>query len=365
MESRQEMNSPKKLERNYNKLLSAVSLTFLGDGLTLIALPWIATSLTDNAFYVSLVSAAMVLPWLLFSLPAGVIIDRFSQKTLLVYTNIFRAVFIGLLSFIVFQGWINLPLLILSTFLIGITKVIFDSTAQATVPLIVRENQLEKANGYMFASITTMDDIVGKGLGGILISLGLFVPILIDATTALLSIPILLSIQGSLHTKNNTDTKEGKNRKMREDIITGVRWVWGHSLLRRLALLNIGLTTSFASVVAIQILFIQENLGLGSTGFGMLMAIAAIGAILGGQLAGRLKQRWGTKKGMLISVFVTGITLGSVGFMSNWMIVSILYVIGSFMVVIWNVFRLSLIQRIVPKELIGRVMSVFRLYLGE
>jgi MFS family permease len=149
-------------------------------------------------------------------------------------------------------------------------------------------------------------------------------------------------------------------KKVREELLEGVLWVWKHPFLRGLALLNIGLTTSFATIIAIQVLFIQENLGLGSAGFGMLMVIAAMGAIIGGQLAGYFKNKIGTKKGMLISVLITGLSLGLVGLMSNWVFVSILFVIGNFSVVIWNVFRLSLLQRIVPENLLGRVLSVFR-----
>jgi MFS family permease len=125
------------LGKNYKKLLSGVSLTMLGDGLTLIAIPWIATTLTDNAFYVALVSAAKVLPWLLFSLPAGVLIDRFSHKTLMVITGVLRAIVLGILAFIVYQGWVNIPILILSTFMIGIAKEPFLLFYLLKVPIII------------------------------------------------------------------------------------------------------------------------------------------------------------------------------------------------------------------------------------
>lgn len=354
--------SPKKkpLGSNFNKLLSGVSLTMLGDGLTLLAIPWIATTLTDNAFYIALVSAAMVLPWLLFSIPVGLLIDRVSHQTLMVMTSAFRGIVLSFLAFIVFQNWVNIPILILATFFIGVAKVIFDSTAQTTIPTVVGRDQLERANGYMVTSITTMDDIIGKGIGGLLLSLGLFVPLMLDAATALLTIPILLSIRGAYQKRSTAPSEKKGKKRVKDELLEGVKWVWNHPLLRGLALLNIGLTTSFASIIAIQVLFIQENLGLGPAGFGMLMVIAAVGAIIGGQLAGFLKNKLGTKQGMLLSVLITGVALGSVGFLNNWVIVAVLFIIGNFAVVIWNVFRLSLLQRIVPEELLGRVLSVFR-----
>lgn len=358
--SNEQMRRKKPLGRNFIKLLSGVSLTMLGDGLTLLTIPWLATALTKNALYVSIVSAASTLPWLLFSIPVGVLIDRYSHKTLMVMTSVFRGIILAMLALLVYFGWINISLLIVFTFLIGMAKVVFDSAAQTTIPNVVGRDSLERANGYMVTSITTMDDIIGKGIGGLLISFGLFIPFMIDATTALITIPILWSIQGSFHKPHDEGRKDEQKPSMRDQLFGGITWVWKQPLIRGLALINIGLTTTFASIVAIQVLFIQENLGLGSAGFGLLMVIAAVGAIIAGQLSGFIKAKLGTKQGMLISVLLTGIALGSVGLMNNWVIVGVLYMIGNFSVVIWNVFRLSFLQRIVPEHLLGRVLSVFR-----
>src|SRR5699024_8638847 len=303
--SNEQMRRKKPLGRNFIKLLSGVSLTMLGDGLTLLAIPWLATALTKNALYVSIVSAASTLPWLLFSIPVGVLIDRYSHKTLMVMTSVFRGLILAMLALLVYFGGINISLLIVFTFLIGMAKVVFDSAAQTTIPTVVGRDSLERANGYMVTSITTMDDIIGKGIGGLLISFGLFIPFMIDATTALITIPILWSIQGSFHKPHDEGRKDEQKPSMRDQLFGGITWVWKQPLIRGLALINIGLTTTFASIVAIQVLFIQENLVLGSAGFGLLMVIAAVGAIIAGQLSGFIKAKLGTKQGMLISVLLT------------------------------------------------------------
>lgn len=351
----------KKLGRNFHKLLGGVSLTMIGDGLTLISIPWIATTLTDQSFLISMVSAAMVLPWLLFSLPVGVLIDRISHQRLMVFSSLFRFMILALLVLLIFYEWIHITLLVVFTFFIGVAKVIFDSTAQTTVPKVVGKQQLEKANGYMVTSISTMDDIVGKGLGGILLSFGLFVPLLIDAMTALLTIPILLTISGAFREGRTETSQSTVKQNFFQELKSGIKWVWENRLIRNLAMISILVTTMFSSLVSIQVLFIQEILGLGSSGFGLLMAIAAIGAILGGQLSGWLKHLLGTNKGMLLSLLIIGISLGLVGIISrHWSVVAILFIIGNFSVVIWNVFRLSFLQRITSEDKIGRVLSIFR-----
>lgn len=350
----------KRLGKNFYKLLSGVSITMIGDGLTLIAIPWIATTLTDKSIFISMVSAAMVLPWLLFSLPVGVLIDRVSHRTLMVFTSFLRFMILSLLAIMVYFDWINIYWLIIFTFFIGVAKVIFDSTAQTTVSKVVEHNHLEKANGYMVTSITIMDDIVGKGIGGFLLSLGLFIPLLFDAMTSLITIPILLTIRGAYREENIERSQLKQNNSFFEELKDGISWVWSSKFIRGLALLSIFVTTMFASLVSIQVLFIQEVLELDSSGYGMLMVIAAFGAIIGGQLSGKVKNVLGTNKGMLLSLIVMGISLGLVGTVSHWAIVAILYIIGNFSVVVWNVFRVSFLQRVVPKELIGRVLSIFR-----
>ncbi|MGG2953463.1 MFS transporter [Geobacillus stearothermophilus] len=346
----------KRLGRNFYHLLIAVSFSTFGDGLTLLAMPWLASTITSNTFSVSLVSASMTLPWLLFSLYIGALIDYYPKKKLMIVAAIIRIIVLIVLSVSILFKIISIPLLILAAFLIGITKVVFDSTAQTLVPSIVSKDILEKANGYIMTSRLTMSDVVGRSIGGILISFGIFIPFALDIISLLATIPFLFLLKTTASLKNHA-----LNKKNKLDILEGVKFVWRNQLLLTLALMGIGITLMFTSTLAIQVFYVKEILKLDSSGFGLLIAVGTIGSIIGSQSISLLKNKFGFNATILTSLLMMGFTLGSVGLTSNPFIVGILYFIASIFIATFNICNLSLRQRIIPDNKLGRVGGVFQL----
>jgi MFS family permease len=346
----------KRLGRNFYHLLIAVSFSTFGDGLTLLAMPWLASTITSNTFFVSLVSASMTLPWLLFSLYIGALIDYYPKKKLMIVAAIIRIMVLIVLNVSILFKIISIPLLILAAFLIGITKVVFDSTAQTLVPSIVSKDILEKANGYIMTSRLTMSDVVGRSIGGILISFGIFIPFALDIISLLATIPFLFLLKTTASLKSHA-----LNKKRKLDILEGVKFVWKNQLLLTLALMGIGITLMFTSTLAIQVFYVKEILKLDSSGFGLLIAVGTIGSIIGSQSISLLKNKFGFNATILTSLLMMGFTLGSVGLTSNPFIVGILYFIASFFIVTFNICNLSLRQRIIPDNKLGRVGGVFQL----
>lgn len=337
---------------DFTNLLLAVSFSTLGDGLTLLALPWLTSSLTSNTFLVSLVSASMVLPWLLFSLHVGVLIDSVSRKKLLIYSVVSRILLLIILCFLILTNKVNIPFLILIAFGLGITKVVYDSTSQTVVPNLVKVGQLEKANGYVMTSRLTMSDIVGRSLGGMLIRFGIMVPFIADLILLIFTLPFIFLIKTRLAVKKRSEKAR---------ISEGISFVLNNPMLKYLSFIGIGITLMFSATLSIQVFFVKEILNLDSFGFGMLIAIGTLGSILGSQTISFIKIKWGFDKTILISLLMMGFTFGSVGFANNPYSVMIMYFIGSYFIVIWNISNLSFRQRITPDEKLGRVGSVIRL----
>lgn len=349
-------SEPKKpLGSRFHRLFAVVTLTGVGDGLTFTALPWLATMLTSSAFLISLVTAANRLPWLLFSLPFGALVDRYPRHLLMAGASIVRAVMIAVLTLAVLGDWISIPLLVVLIFFFGTAKVMYDSTAQTIVPMIVPKSQLERANGLFSSAQLITSDILGGAVCGFLIMLGLPLPFLIDTITSTLSFPLLLGLK--------TAKPAGETRPQRHlgaETMEGLRFVGGHPLLRSLALFSIGITGTFSALVATQVLYMQEILGFDSFEFGLLISFATVGSILGGQCVTLLKKRFGARGSLLLSLLVMAIGYGLVGLNSQWAVVGGLYFICSFFVVVWSVLNLTFRQRLVPNELLGRVNGVFR-----
>ncbi|MEJ8545581.1 MFS transporter [Brevibacillus borstelensis] len=358
MQSLQKVEKQKKkqtLGASFRRLFAVISMTSLGDGLTFNALPWLAATITSNAMFISLVSVCFRLPWLLLSLPFGVIIDRFPRNVLMIISSTIRAITISILAFATIGGWVSLPLLIIVTFLFGAAKVMFDSTIQTVVPIIVEKQQLERANGLFSTAQLITSDILGGALAGMLIMIGLPLPFVIDAVTSTCSIPLLKALRGS-----DQIVEKRKHLSFRSDIMEGIRLVKNSSLLRALAIFSIGMTGPFSSITAVQIFFMKEVLNLNALGFGVLISVATIGSILGGQFVSKIKNKIGTRNSILLAIAVMGLGYGCTGLSSHWAIVGVLYTISAFFVVVWNIISVSIRQRLVPNELLGRVNGVFR-----
>ncbi|TJY41815.1 MFS transporter [Cohnella pontilimi] len=351
-------NVPQKrtsLGASFRRFYTAVALTGAGDGMTTAALPWLAAALSGNALLVSMVSAASRLPWLLFSLPFGVMIDRFPRHVLMAVSSFVRAVMMGLITLSVYFGFANLPLLIVLTFLFGTAKVMYDSTAQTMVPMLVEQKELERANGLVSSVQLVTSDILGGALAGLLLTVGMPYPFLIDTLTSAASIPMLAGLK-----REETAVVRAHRLSFRHDLMQGVRFVWHDPLLRPLALFQIGMTGAFSVITAMQVFFIKEILHLNSFGFGVLISVATLGSIAGGQFVSRVKEKLGTRKSILLAIGVMAVGYGLCGVSSHWAVVGALYTIGAFFIVVWNVINVSFRQRIVPEELLGRVNGVFR-----
>lgn len=367
-------------KHNYAKLFGAFSLTFLGDGLTLAAVPWLVSTLTADTLYASLTMTALRLPWLIFSLPVGVLIDRYSRKHMLVGASFTRMMFLLMLTICIWGGWVSIPLLALFMFGIGLSRVVFDSTVQTIIPQMVEEKKLEKANGQFTAGQLITSDILGVALGGFIITMHIVYPFAIDTVTAVISLLLLMGIRGSFRPANSKasqvqekataaskqtteDESEHQARPMknwRREMWSGIQYVFQDRFLRGLAILSVTITLMFSMILVTQIFFVREVLKLEAYAFGILISIATIGSILGSQAVAYMRKRWSSKQLILLSILSMGLMYGAVGLTSNAYIVGGLYFCAAFFIVVYNVTRSSILQRSVPNELLGRVGSVFR-----
>ncbi|PYE47209.1 MFS transporter [Paenibacillus barcinonensis] len=374
-------NEAHAVKHNYAKLFGAFSLTFLGDGLTLAAVPWLVSTLTTDTLYASITMTALRLPWLIFSLPVGVLIDRYSRKHMLVGAIFTRMLFLLMLTICIWGGWISIPLLALFMFGIGLSRVVFDSTVQTIIPQIVEEKKLEKANGQFTAGQLITSDILGVALGGFIITMHIVYPFAIDTVTAVLSLLLIIGLRGSFQpnitkavqaqetstatSKQQTTQEENKQqarpmKNWKREMWLGIRYIFQDQFLRGLAILSVTITLMFSMILVTQIFFVREVLQLEAYSFGILISIATFGSILGSQAVASMGKRWSSKQLILLSILAMGLLYGAVGLTSNAYLVGGLYFCAAFFIVVYNVVRSSILQRFVPNELLGRVGSVFR-----
>lgn len=366
------MNSKRHMiNSNFFKLFLASAASNLGDGIALIAFPWLASLLTRDPLLIALVPLFGRAPWLLFSLPAGVIIDRVDRRKIIALTDAIRFALTFLVFVTVFfvvestgasttpSTWLALTIVYAASLFLGVAEVLRDNAAQTILPKVVAPHELENANSKLATVELVMNSLCGPPLAGFLIAMSLALAFAVNASVLLMAAILVFLIAGNFQADQNF---ERKTRNWWQDLKEGVRWLWAHVLLRDLALL-LGLTNgAYMMSLATQVLFAQEVLGLDATGFGLLLTGAAFGGVLGGFAAPHLAKRFRSATLLRVSLFMFATESVIFGLNSNPYVAWAALFLGSSAGIIWNVITVSLRQTIIPDRLLGRVNSVYRFF---
>jgi MFS family permease len=369
------------LGANYWKLWTASVISNFGDGIALVAYPWLASAVTRNPLHIALVGVATRIPWLLFTLPAGVITDRVDRKKLVVTMDVVRALVTFGVALVVLVNQDRLPTpeameggaiatvanpalllaaIYVSALLLGMAEVLRDNAAQTLMPAVVDKSQLEKANGRLWGAEMVMNSFIGPPLGGVLLAIAFGLPFLVDATTFVLAAVILFLLSGRFRPASAETTLVRPS--FGADLKEGFGWLWRHPLLRRLAVILGLLNACGTGTFAVFVLFGQEILRLGASEFGLLLSSGAAGGVIGSLVASRFSARLGSGATLQFTLITGALTYIGIGLASSALLVWVMFAIASLGGVMWNVVTVSLRQTIIPDRLLGRVNSVYRFF---
>jgi MFS family permease len=345
-----------KLPMAYWRLWTASTISNLGDGVFMVALPLMAARLTHDALSISLVGAFAGLPWLVLSLPIGAIIDRSDRRRLLIRADTVRAILVGVAALVIAADAARIWMLWFLALGLGVAEVFFDNASQAILPAIVAPEMLEKANGRRYSAEITANAFVGTPVGSLLFAVVLWLPFAFDSVSFLLAVLLVLTLRGSFR----PPVRHGAPTSLSGDVRVGIRWLWSNPMLRGLAV-ALGLSNfGFQMSQAVFVLFAKERLHITDREFGFLLAVIGLGSIAGGLLGERIVARLGRLPALYGSVTVWAVALVAFGLYPVTWFVTVMSTILSLAVTVWNVVTVSLRQQIVPDELFGRVNSVYR-----
>ncbi len=345
-----------RLPRAYWRLWTASTISNLGDGVFIVALPLLATRLTRSELAISFIGVAAALPWLLLSLPIGAVVDRIDHRLLMVRADVFRAVTIGALTIAVATDNARMWMVWVAAGCLGIAEVFFDNASQAILPSIVPIRLIERANGRRFAAEVAANSFVGTLLGSLLFVAAVWLPFGVDAA----SFAIAAFLVFTLHTATRPRAPASNRTRLHGEIAEGLRWLMRHRVLRGLALAASLSLLGMQMTAAIFVLFAQDLLHLSDKWYGALIAIGAVGAVAGGLVAERLTKRLGTLTIIYGTVVVWTLCMFAEGFWPVLWVSAAATIAMAFGTTVWNTVTVSLRQRIVPADLFGRVNSVYR-----
>ncbi len=342
--------------RNYRLLLGAGTLTNFGDGMVVLALPWLATLMSQNPVAIGAVAAAGRLPWLLFAIPAGVIIDKAEHNKLIARADLLRAVILLAILMLATNEYVQGAVWILAglAFVLGSAEVLRDNAAQTMLPSIVESKDLEAANGQLWSSEQLANQFIGPPLAGVLIAAGIGIPFGFNAALLVLAAGLVWMISLAPRVRIQTS--------FRKALMEGITFMRGDPMLLRLAVV-LGVANFIATAtITIQVLFAQDVLAISAYSYGLILSVAAVGAITGSLLAPRFIAGLGTQTCLYLSIATWGIGYAAIGLSHSGlgMAIALFFVMAAAM--LWNVITVSWRQRRIPPALLGRVNSIYRFF---
>jgi MFS family permease len=355
-----------RLGREFAKLWFASASSGIGDGIALTAAPLLALSLTRDPRLIAGVTTALTLPYLLFSLPAGVLVDRIDRRRAMARVDAFRAILLAGFTVLTVTHHVDLAALYACFFLIGTCETFFRNSSQTIVPQVVGREALALANGRMMGAEIVTNEFLGTMTGGLLFSLAAAVPFGVDAASFAISSTLLTRLRppAALQPPKSGKPSDARSavspRTLLGELKAGLRALWQHPILRSLALIAGLINIISYGILAVFVVFAREDLHVSKAGYGLLLAASAVGSVIASRLGPALMRVMGNESAMLVAIAAQAVSYLVLFLTSQPLLAAAMLALSGFGIVQWNVIAVFLRQTLVPSEMLGRVSGVYR-----
>ncbi|MEO9248747.1 MFS transporter [Citricoccus nitrophenolicus] len=386
-----------RLGHPFHMHLSSVALSNLVDGMVLVGVPLLAVSLTRSPQEIAWLSTLFWLPWLLFGLASGVLVDRLDRRAVRLAATTGRVVLLGAVAVLAATGYLSLALLVVAMGLYGLTQVLVDLSARAIVPQLVPASRLAAANGRTMAAERVFDDFIGRPLGGLLVVAG--AGWLFGAAAAVgVTVVLLLALgltgpfrpgdalpgaaagpEGSTESGQETEPSgtaaqpsgtQAESAKAPAGVVPaepagawrevrqGLGFLVGHRVLRPVAIMASAANLAMAAYLSVFILWVVgpgSAVGLTADQYPPTMVVMAAGAILATVVIEPLKNRL-PEVPLMLTGWMAQVPLLVLPVL--WPRLDVLlaaWFLSGFCNMTGNVLAMTLMQQLTPNHLLGRV----------
>lgn len=340
----------------FGRLWTAAVVSRFGDALRTSALPLLAVRITDAPLAVASVTACGYVPWLLFGLLGGAVVDRVDQRRAMWAVDTVRGVLVGGFALAVGLGKASVPLLIALAFTLTTLQTLFDNASTALLPSLVDREALGGAN----ARLMTGQQLAGGLLAGpfvpLLLTAGACVPFVADAGTYLVAAALVASLR--IRPPQREPRPAGST--LRAEIAAGLRELWRDRVLRAVCLATLLCNIGMGALIATLVLHVTRWLHGGDGAYAAAMTSYAAGSLGGGLLAQRIARRTGRARALLVAGAVQTASLLLVGSVRHLAALLAGMLLLGAMNMVWNVNQVTLMQQRSPASMLGRVSSAFR-----
>ncbi|HEY0069383.1 MAG TPA: MFS transporter [Chloroflexia bacterium] len=342
-----------KLSTNFWLLWTGQAISALGSSFTGFALPLLVYNLTGSALNLAYATAAYFIPYLLFGLFIGAWTDRTDRKRLMVWTDIARALTIASVPILATLGVLGVWWLYVVLFVNSTLTIAFDASKFAAVASLVDKDELVTANGRIQASYSTMT-ILGPLLAGLLVAvMPIYDLLVIDAVSFGVSTASLLLITAAFNAPGKP-----RGTSIRQDVAEGLRYVFGHPVLRNISLMMALLNFVATTVYAQRVLYAKEQLAATDSQVAIMAAAGGFGVIVFSLLAGRLRKRLPFSKVALGALMASGFATIGLALTTWYWLGLVMWALFSGLGILFNINTNSLRQAIAPNHMLGRVLTI-------
>ncbi|AOS65704.1 MFS transporter [Actinoalloteichus hymeniacidonis] len=349
----------RRLGKPFWTLLTSSSVSNLGDGVARVALPLLAATLTRDPLLIGSLTSFAFVPWLLFAMISGALVDRWDRKTVMIAANLFRAVVVGALTFAVYSDAAAIWMLFVAAFVLGTAETLYDGATRAILPSVVRRDQLTVANGRLESVEVVLQNFIGAPVGSSLFVIAAAGPFLANSAGFLIAALLLFLLPGSYRAVRD-EKVPAQPPNLRREVGEGLSWLWRHRLLRPFVFITAIGAALFEGATAITVLLVIDTMELPEASFGFFMLLIGAGGVIGGLSTAALLRRF-RRRTLLIAIEVgLGLILLGIGLAPVPAVVAAGFFLAGLLVLIWNVVSMTMRQTLIPAHLFGRVQGAWR-----
>ena len=346
---------PLRKNRDFILLWSGQVVSTVGSEVSALAFPLLVLALTGSARDAGIVGFARTLPFLFVYLPAGVYVDRWNRKHVMLVADAGRALAIGSVALWLAVGRPPLAWLAVASALEGCFFVFFQLSESAALPAVVPKEQLPDAIAQNQARVQGAG-LVGSPLGGALFGFMRLLPFAVDAVTYAVSFASLLFIRPAFQGE-----RQRQQRNLRAEVSEGLVWLWRERFLRTVTALLTG--TNFVHQALTLVLIVRmKDLGASSALIGVVFSIVGAGSIAGAIVAPRVQRRCSPQLVVLGSLWIWPVQTAALFLVPSPLAIGVLTAAGFLTGPIFNVVVGAYRYALVPERLYGRVASASLLF---
>jgi predicted MFS family arabinose efflux permease len=336
-------------------LWSGQVVSTLGSAASSVVYPLLILAMTDSPAAAGIAGALSSMPYLLFSLPAGALIDRSDRKRVMILCDLGRALTVLTIPVALWLDVLTIWQLYAAAFIEGSLFVFFNIAEVAALPRVVPTAQLPQAAAQNEAAFGAAH-IVGPSLGTALFQvLGRAAPFVADAVSYLVSVFTLALIRTDFRA-----TKPATAVNLRAEILEGLRWLWRQPLIRYMAFLTGSINLANAGTGLIIIVLAQE-MGARPVDIGLIFSIGGIGGVLGSLVGGQVQKRFSFGRVIVCLMWIDAVLFPLYALAPAYLLLGVVFALMYFIGPVYNVVQFSYRLALIPDALQGRVNSSFRL----